>query len=69
MQCVMDSGGMQAPGSSDRTAQGVKHGKPGKAADRTRPVSLEDKERLSAAAQEKYFGIIRKAEHLWRLLG
>lgn len=69
MQCATDSQGMQAPGSDDLTAQGIKHGKPGKAAGSTQPVSLQDKGRLSAAAQEKYFGVTRKGKHLWRLLG
>lgn len=40
---------MQGPGSDHLTAQGTKHGKPGKAAGRTQPVSLEDEGRLSAA--------------------
>lgn len=66
---ITDSQGMQAPGSHHLPAQGIKQGKPGRAAGRTQPVSLEDKGSLSAAAQEQYFGISRKGEHLWRLLG
>lgn len=69
MQCIPDSQVIQGPGSDHLTSQGIKHGKPGKAAGRTQPVSLEDEARLSAAAQEEYFGISRKGEHQWRLLG
>lgn len=68
MRRMLDPQVMQAPGSDHLTVQGIKHGKPGKAAGRTWPASLEDEGRLSAAAQ-KYFGTTRKEDHQWRFLG